>query len=675
MSTLERRKQALSGGAFRRLAGIMNRAVASVSYRVHVAMANSWRDQYNPLRHLTIRRAVSLLEAGERGELADLQWTYRFIEMQDATLGALVDRRTSAIQKLDWNIKLRDKIPAGKEKVAELQAAALRAAYERITNLTKALEALAMASFRGFAHLEKIRDAQGRITQLACVDQWFWVRKGLYGSWKINQDARFGTIDGEDVDLARFVIREVSRPINRVALVCFVRKGLSQKDWDGFIEVFGIPAVFIIAPPNLPKDREEEYLEAAEQVAGDAKGVLPGGSDVKTVDNGARGQNPFKEHIDYQDSQVVLRGTGGKLTMLSDPTGIGGGSTDAHEATFDAIAQAEAMEISEVLREQLDAEILAGVTPGEPAYAYFELAANEETNTSEIVEDVATLEGAGLEVSEEWIEEKTGYPVKRKAAPVPTSGAPATVPGKPILNREDASDSEWQPFARETGTLGIPREIMPQIQQGNRAAVVQFFRKRGIRYTRELVKPADLKPSQAEFSQAKVDTARARKSGGEPRSILISSDNHVLDGHHQYVGALQDAPNRPIEVFRLHVPAMWAIGMLLAMPSTTTAEMPPVRNREDGKEALADALGVTSDMLEPIADLIDTLAGDVAGDRAGDADWLAALEEAALRIPELIDSERAEELAADLEAAMGGEALRGARDGLRAGTQPTKQDQ
>jgi len=33
-----------------------------------------WRDAYNPLRGLSMPKLVSLQEAGERGQYADLQW-------------------------------------------------------------------------------------------------------------------------------------------------------------------------------------------------------------------------------------------------------------------------------------------------------------------------------------------------------------------------------------------------------------------------------------------------------------------------------------------------------------------------------------------------------------------------------------------------------------------------
>ena len=659
-------------GIMRRMGAIMNRAAASVSLRFHVAAANLWRDAYNPLRSLTIMRAVHLLEDGERGAYADLQWTYRFIEMQDATLGALVERRTSAIQELDWDIKTRAKIPAGKAMVAKRQAEALMAAYQKIGNLSAAFEALAMASFRGFARLEKVTDANGDVVELAPVDQWFWVRQGLYGAWKFNRGCVFGSTTGEEVPEPRFISREVSRPINRVALIAFVRKALSQKDWDGFIETFGIPAVFIVMPDNVPEEKSEEFLEMADQVTGDARGVLPGGSDVKTVDNGARGNNPFKDHISYQDEQVVLRGTGGKLTMLAESgSGTLGGSV--HAETFQAIARAEAAEISEIFRKCVDAEIIERVTPGEAAYAYFELAANEEMDPAQVVKDLVSLEAVDLQADEKWIEEKTGYPVRRKTTSnieLPTSN----IEGE-ILNRQDAKSAKgekWKSFSKETGTLGIPREIMPQMLSGNRAAMVNMLRRHGVDYEKLEMKPADLKPTQAEYCPAKVE--KAREHTGPQRALLISSDHHVVDGHHQYLAALQDAPNTPIPAFKIKAPALHAIGLILTMASTLQ-EATPIKNsiREDLDDGggddfeklftttLAAALGVRSEMLAPISDLIDGLQGE----GMDDATWLQFVEDAAETFPELFDPADAEALAKDLEAAMGTAVLIGVRSQIQ----------
>ena len=124
-----------------------------------IKSVNAARSQYNPLRGITLQRAVSLLEEGERGIYADLQWLYRTIEKRDAVLRALKRRRSAALMKLEWNIKTvpADQMPDGvTEEQAEAQAEALRKLYEQIENLYAAIKALALAEFRGFAHLEKI---------------------------------------------------------------------------------------------------------------------------------------------------------------------------------------------------------------------------------------------------------------------------------------------------------------------------------------------------------------------------------------------------------------------------------------------------------------------------------------------------------------------------------------
>jgi len=52
-----------------------------------------WRDSYNPLRGLSLPKLVSLLEAGERGQYADLQSFYHYMERSDAMVYAVIQRR------------------------------------------------------------------------------------------------------------------------------------------------------------------------------------------------------------------------------------------------------------------------------------------------------------------------------------------------------------------------------------------------------------------------------------------------------------------------------------------------------------------------------------------------------------------------------------------------------
>lgn len=124
---------------------------------------------------------------------------------------------------------------------------------------------------------------------------------------------------------------------------------------------------------------------------------------------------------------------------------------------------------------------------------------------------------------------------------------------------------EWAAFTPDTGTLGIPRAEMPQIKAEHRGAMVNFLNARGVTHAIEEVRADTLKPTQAEFSTEKV--AKARDYTGGDRSILISSDNHVLDGHHQWL-AKKEA-GEPVKVIRLNAPIAELLTTVKEFPSAT----------------------------------------------------------------------------------------------------------
>ncbi|OHC95542.1 MAG: hypothetical protein A2792_03360 [Sphingomonadales bacterium RIFCSPHIGHO2_01_FULL_65_20] len=129
-------------------------------------------------------------------------------------------------------------------------------------------------------------------------------------------------------------------------------------------------------------------------------------------------------------------------------------------------------------------------------------------------------------------------------------------------------DDEWTAFAPSSGTLGIPRADMPQVKAEHRGALVNFLNARGIEHQEQEIDPASLKPTQAEFSPAKVERAKDYEGGN--RAILVSSDDHVLDGHHQWMAARDQGEQ--IRVIRLDAPIARLLEVVPEMPSATTAE-------------------------------------------------------------------------------------------------------
>ncbi|UXC19157.1 LPD38 domain-containing protein [Comamonas squillarum] len=141
-------------------------------------------------------------------------------------------------------------------------------------------------------------------------------------------------------------------------------------------------------------------------------------------------------------------------------------------------------------------------------------------------------------------------------------------------------DGEWSAFAPETGTLGIPRAQMPQIKASHRGALVNFLKARGIDSKAAEMPANDLKPTQAEFSQRKVDAARGF-TGGD-RSILVSSDGYVVDGHHQWLA--KRANGEPVKVVRLQAPIREVLAQVAEFPSTQASDG-ATGAREEGRES------------------------------------------------------------------------------------------
>ena len=383
------------------------------TYLKNLQLSSNWRAQFNPLRGLTMPQLVAMLEAAERGDYARLQWLYRFVEKRNSTLRAVLQRRKSSLTRLDWDIRQRDGTPAEAANPRTLgarQAALLREAYERIANLREAVTFLSSSEFRGYAHLERHFDPRGNTVRLEPVPQWFWARLGPEAPWQYNALARPGLPmpDYPVLDPKRFIYRETDAPIDEIAVIAHVRQSLSQKDWDGFVETYGLPPLFLELPPDIPAEREQEYQAQAEAIIGDARGTMPNGTKIHTVDSGSRGQNPFAEHLRYQDELIVLAATGGKLTVLTE-AGSGTLAGSAHQQAFDEITEAEAALISESLQNQFDAPLLERFFPGEPHLAYFELAATRSLDPADIIAQALVLAKAGYEIDPAELSEKTGY--------------------------------------------------------------------------------------------------------------------------------------------------------------------------------------------------------------------------------------------------------------------------
>ena len=136
---------------------------------------------------------------------------------------------------------------------------------------------------------------------------------------------------------------------------------------------------------------------------------------------------------------------------------------------------------------------------------------------------------------------------------------------KPIEGKDLGNG--WAAFAPDSGTKAVPRAQMPQIKAEHRGAMVNFMNARGIAHQEETVPAASLKPTQAEFSREKVQKALGYEGGD--RSILVSKDGHVLDGHHQWMAAREQG--KDVKTIRLDAPIERLLEAAHEFPSSSTS--------------------------------------------------------------------------------------------------------
>lgn len=415
-----------------------------------VTAANRWRENFNALTGLDLPTAVAYLNASQRGDTAYLQWTFRRMERGYATLSGLMSRCEGPMLGFDWHIKQTSVMPRGMQEaafqaLADEQKACLEEAYNRIDNLREGLMHLALADFRGYAHLQKHRDADGAVNHLEPLHQWTVCRDGLEGQWFWNPDSKMLTmplmvigpefaIGGDYLPAEDFIIREVPRPINEIALVYFIRASMVEKFWDSFLTIYGLPGGIITMPGGIPADKVAQFEAAAKAAAESGHAALPSGS-TYTPNDHPRGTDPFTPRLNWVTEQIVLAGTGGKLTMLTE-SGSGTLAGGAHSDTFHEIADGRARRISELMQRQFDAEVLEREFPGQPRLVYFDWGAEEQEDLNGLVANVVSLAGQRYRARVEWLQEKLGYQLEEEEQPEPIA------PGQPGAEMEEGEEED-----------------------------------------------------------------------------------------------------------------------------------------------------------------------------------------------------------------------------------------
>ena len=382
------------------------------------------RDYDNPLRGLTVDKAVRLMETYNTGDFADLMWLFSApflgIENSDPDYFAILDRRIGSLKEMNhkivkWKPGRNEKPDPEKEALAQLHFDVLTREYDRYDNIKEAIGHLSLAPFRGFSILE-LNPAEAEFIPVAHHNV---RRDGMRGAWYWNESGLSGVEISKCVPFNpdRIIVMESARPIGRIALLKYIRANLSEKEWDRFIEIYGNPSGIITAPDSVNDDvKLAQFRAAAASARAGADAAFPYGT-TYTPNDSPRGIQPFQARLEWLSQKLVQAGTGGFLTMLS-MSGSGTLAGSAHMEAFRILARAQAEDVTEAFQKQHDRPVLrrAGVlAPGQRPLAWFEISNREEQSTKEASDQVVAMSNF-FDLDPMQVEERTGWSVKAKPA-------------------------------------------------------------------------------------------------------------------------------------------------------------------------------------------------------------------------------------------------------------------
>ena len=93
---------------------------------------------------------------------------------------------------------------------------------------------------------------------------------------------------------------------------------------------------------------------------------------------------------------------------------------------------------------------------------------------------------------------------------------------------------------------------MPQIASKDISDFIEYLTSVGLTVRREKAVVGQLKPTQNEINYDKVEKKVADfESGFTVKPFIVSSDGHILDGHHQWRALSKIDPCREVEIYRV----------------------------------------------------------------------------------------------------------------------------
>lgn len=100
--------------------------------------------------------------------------------------------------------------------------------------------------------------------------------------------------------------------------------------------------------------------------------------------------------------------------------------------------------------------------------------------------------------------------------------------------------------------LNIARSELPQVNPKHFDRFLNILGSEGVKIKHRKYKASELKPSQGDFDLKKIKAF----IDSSTNPIIISSDLHVLDGHHRWASSLSKGKDTEIQVMEIGLPIL-----------------------------------------------------------------------------------------------------------------------
>jgi phage gp29-like protein len=320
----------------------------------------------------------------------------------------------------------------------------------------------------------------------------------------------------------------------RLAVVAYMLKGYTLKDWMAFMEVFGMPLRVGRYDTSAGADQKAALLNAVASIGTDAACIIPEAMKIEFIQaqKTAGGDKLFENAGDWLDKQTSK----GVLGQIASTEGTPGrlGADDIQENVRADIKVSDSTQFSATLRRDFVkpfVDLNYAERAGGP-YPRFRLAIEEPEDLESLSKSLPPFIKAGLRVEESVILDKFGLP-----APADDARLLQYPDGTPVLNVEEEKAEEEKQAEEEKKKAETPPPAEPPaddadltLQREHREAIAELCRK--------AVKGETLTVDQRMLLVTSMRSERAQAQATTVQSLILSKERFAtLDAAKKWVAA------------------------------------------------------------------------------------------------------------------------------------------